>query len=585
MYSGSVGELPPCLYSSVDEVAPRVQQARMQRSTSYSGPRMCYSGTSSAAGYYPPVVSHQTVFSHLPQPVVSSAQPRPIVSSCLTISSSQSIGSSHRAATPHPATTTISQVIASAKLSTSQTIQPAASTSQAVVLAQSAVSASRAVVSAQPAASTSRAIISAQPSTSASQAVVSASRAIVLAQPAASVSAQPAVAPFRPVTPPLPVTTVVKKSKILRPIPVYAKPRAPLLPPPPSSPQLPIPNPMTVRSTPAPKGKTPKAKTPKRGGGRRQPKKIQAPPPQASTTVADITMPSTTNQKLPAPPPQASTVTTPSTTDQKLPVPPPQASIGADTTVPISTNQKVEQPDRDVEIGEQIIEVVTDEPTINKERAAVQMYTNFVKYFQYHRSKLGYDLKNVIQQIAIRYGQKVSLEYITNFEELMLTEESYVPLLNLLDTWIKDTARAAGTSEEDIGCILTLPTTGIYPQRAKKKRTIANARITSKLEEEFAKKKTPTPNELQRIANYLRVGKDYVRIWFCNRRRREKCEGKRPMTRQLQAASYPTLAEPPITSPHSKIPSPLYDITIEVPSIHPRDIGLPTYTNYIHKVH
>ena len=246
----------------------------------------------------------------------------------------------------------------------------------------------------------------------------------------------------------------------------------------------------------------------------------------------------------------------------------------------------------DIEITDQVIEVVTDEPTITKEKDNIKQYTNFVDYFKSHRIKLGYNLNDVIHQIAIRYGQMISLTYITDFEGLILPEESYAPLMIILDNWIKDSAKASGSysSEHDASRIITLPATGIYPQRARKKKTTVEACVKMNLEEEFAKKKTPTLTELQKIAKRLGVEKDFVRNWFCNRRRREKCEGKKPLSRRTSAAvkkvapspkALPAQINPSSQSQH-KIPSELYDITIEVPSIHPRDIASPSHTLTIH---
>lgn len=218
-------------------------------------------------------------------------------------------------------------------------------------------------------------------------------------------------------------------------------------------------------------------------------------------------------------------------------------------------------------IGEKVVEVVTDKPAINQEMVGVQFYKEFVQEFRSHCSSLGYGLNDVIQQIGIRYGQRVSLEYMTHFEQLKLSRESYTPLILLLNTWIKDTAKAAGSSEKDPLSSVSAPS--INPRRAiKRKRTIVSVDVTNMLEKEFAQKKTPTATELQKIAVKLSVEKDHVRTWFSNRRRRERCEGKRPLAKQ--GSKKDKTAQP---KKKVRIPSTLYDITVEVPSVHPRDIG------------
>ena len=59
------------------------------------------------------------------------------------------------------------------------------------------------------------------------------------------------------------------------------------------------------------------------------------------------------------------------------------------------------------------------------------------------------------------------------------------------------------------------------------------------------------------LANRLRVDKDFVRIWFCNRRQRQKKRESATTTVGLRGSS---------DTDAIKIPSPSHDITVEVPS-------------------
>ncbi len=217
------------------------------------------------------------------------------------------------------------------------------------------------------------------------------------------------------------------------------------------------------------------------------------------------------------------------------------------------------------------MEVTTSVPASEKG----EIYKKFVACFKSHRTKLGYSLEDVMQQLAIRYGQKITRPYIQGFEDLVLSRDSYSPLMEILKTWIRDTAKAAGTSEKDIASIVTCPSTMIYPQRVRKQKTIVSTQVTLRLEDVFSRKRNPTQAESQHLAQELGVEKEYVRTWFNNRRRKDKILGKRPMEKQDVPASVVEDSPSPITTLEGKpvISSALYDITVVVPSIHPRDVG------------
>ena len=229
----------------------------------------------------------------------------------------------------------------------------------------------------------------------------------------------------------------------------------------------------------------------------------------------------------------------------------------------------------DIDVGEQVI-VETDRQgsshiTIDKK---LEEYKRFVSDFKLHRLRLGWSLVDVTQQVGHRYGKRITLRTITNFEDLVMDKKSYTPLMEILKLWMKDTI-------EDTTKITTLQYHSIVPLRLRKKRTWVNAQVIRGLEEVFANRKNPTINEIKKMAVEWNVGKDYVRSWFCNRRRRER---KRHIA--VHAASARMLDPGPSVVlsqvEGTKIPSLTYDITIEVSSHHPRDQwSLLPYTIYI----
>ena len=208
----------------------------------------------------------------------------------------------------------------------------------------------------------------------------------------------------------------------------------------------------------------------------------------------------------------------------------------------------------------------------SQEAKEVDEYTEFALIFKNHRLKLGYTHADVIQQVGIRYGYSFSMDTIAKFELIQLSLGTVRSLKPILQMWLKDTVKAAGTSEDDMKEIIVHASTSINPKRERKRRTNVDSVIKSQLEEEFRRKRTPSQSEMQAMANRMGMEKEFIRVWFCNRRQRQK-----KLEKELKArASRQTSS----CSPKATLPSPSHDITVEVPSIHPRDMGSPVHEGY-----
>ena len=215
-------------------------------------------------------------------------------------------------------------------------------------------------------------------------------------------------------------------------------------------------------------------------------------------------------------------------------------------------------------------------PMSSQEAKELDEYNDFATIFRNHRFKLGYTHADVIQQVGIRYGYSFSINTIAKFELVQLSIDTVRALKPILQMWLKDTVKAAGTSEEEMKEIIVHASTSINPKRERKRRTNVDSVIKSQLEEEFRRKRTPSQSEMQVMANRLGMEKEFIRVWFCNRRQRQKKLEKELKTRASRQTSS--------SSPKTTIPSPSHDITVEVPSIDPRDMGSPIHEGYkLHK--
>ncbi len=58
--------------------------------------------------------------------------------------------------------------------------------------------------------------------------------------------------------------------------------------------------------------------------------------------------------------------------------------------------------------------------------------------------------------------------------------------------------------------------------RKRKKRTSIEVQVKARLEHHFQKNPKPNAAEISAVAHELQLEKEVVRVWFCNRRQKEK---------------------------------------------------------------
>ena len=109
----------------------------------------------------------------------------------------------------------------------------------------------------------------------------------------------------------------------------------------------------------------------------------------------------------------------------------------------------------------------------------------------------------------------------------------------LLKKWLAEADSTTGTSAS----IDKIAAQG----RKRKKRTSIEVSIKSALEQHFNKNPKPSAQEITALADSLQLEKEVVRVWFCNRRQKEK----RMTPPQLGPDGYPSpLDGPPPDNGH-----------------------------------
>lgn len=131
---------------------------------------------------------------------------------------------------------------------------------------------------------------------------------------------------------------------------------------------------------------------------------------------------------------------------------------------------------------------------------------------------VGYTQGDVGLAMGKLYGNDFSQTTISRFEALNLSFKNMCKLKPLLERWLKD-ADASLTSPG------SLSNTHSQPDaigRRRKKRTSIETTVRVSLEKAFLQNPKPTSEEISMLADSLYMEKEVVRVWFCNRRQKEK---------------------------------------------------------------
>ncbi|KAI1701071.1 homeobox domain-containing protein [Ditylenchus destructor] len=141
----------------------------------------------------------------------------------------------------------------------------------------------------------------------------------------------------------------------------------------------------------------------------------------------------------------------------------------------------------------------------------------FAKMFKQRRIKLGYTQADVGLALGNLYGNVFSQTTICRFEALQLSFKNMCKLKPLLFKWLEEADSTSGTPN---GAFDKHNGGGSTGGRKRKKRT--SIEIKSRLEYYFQKNSKPNAQDINNVASDLQLEKEVVRVWFCNRRQKEK---------------------------------------------------------------
>ena len=136
----------------------------------------------------------------------------------------------------------------------------------------------------------------------------------------------------------------------------------------------------------------------------------------------------------------------------------------------------------------------------------------FTHGFKIRRIKLGYTQSNVGQALAEVHGTDFSQTTICRFENLQLSYKNAQKLKPILEKWLEEAEKQGVQHREEEQS----------PERRRKRRTSIGVGAKETLERHFLNQPKPSSSEITKVADSLNLEKEVVRVWFCNRRQREK---------------------------------------------------------------
>ncbi|XP_026519872.1 pituitary-specific positive transcription factor 1 isoform X1 [Notechis scutatus] len=152
-----------------------------------------------------------------------------------------------------------------------------------------------------------------------------------------------------------------------------------------------------------------------------------------------------------------------------------------------------------------------DEP-IDMDSPEIRELEKFANEFKLRRIKLGYTQTNVGEALAAVHGSEFSQTTICRFENLQLSFKNACKLKSILTKWLEEAEQVGALYNEKVG----------MNERKRKRRTTISIAAKEALESHFAEQSKPSSQEIMRMAEGLNLEKEVVRVWFCNRRQREK---------------------------------------------------------------
>ncbi|XP_031551849.1 POU domain, class 3, transcription factor 2-B-like isoform X2 [Actinia tenebrosa] len=151
--------------------------------------------------------------------------------------------------------------------------------------------------------------------------------------------------------------------------------------------------------------------------------------------------------------------------------------------------------------------------------------SNFAKQFRQRRVALGFTQADVGVALGDFAHNNLSQTTICRFEALQLSLRNMLKLKPLLEKWLQSIDKESNPSKDEeknetMNDQMLPNQNGSYKKR--KRRTIIEKTVKSALENYFERQPRPSSSDISSISESLNLEREVVRVWFCNRRQKER---------------------------------------------------------------
>ena len=139
----------------------------------------------------------------------------------------------------------------------------------------------------------------------------------------------------------------------------------------------------------------------------------------------------------------------------------------------------------------------------------------FAEEFKTKRIRLGYTQGAVGQSLADKGYSNFAQSTISRFEQMQLSPTNAAAIKQVLKKWLQD-AESPSTAHSSSNNPPSMTS------RKRKKRAVFTPQTRTTLEEFFKQNPRPNRHQIEAVAQQLDLLPEEVRVWFCNKRQKEK---------------------------------------------------------------
>ncbi len=180
-----------------------------------------------------------------------------------------------------------------------------------------------------------------------------------------------------------------------------------------------------------------------------------------------------------------------------------------------STGQTVTSPMTEFPSGSQSPpRTLASIPPAEMTRAYAELKA-FAEEFKTKRIRLGYTQGAVGQSLADKGYSNFAQSTISRFEQMQLSPTNAAAIKQVLEKWLQEAeSPTSASSTSNIGPAMA--------SRKRKKRAVFTPQTRTSMEEFFRQNPRPNRQTIDSIAQQLDLLPEEVRVWFCNKRQKQK---------------------------------------------------------------